>query len=219
MKEYTKSKLNRVKRGANRAVYDQEEINKIIDAGFLGYVSYTYDGVPISIPMAYGRIGNKIYLHGSNGNRMLKSLLSLETVSITITHLDALVLARSGFHHSVNYRSATIFGAPKKIEDDEQKEVALKCVLDYMIPNRWDSLREMSQKELDQTLVIEISIDTASAKIRNVGAIDEPEDEVLPIWAGIVPIVQKVEKPVSDEKLNADVEIPPHVIEYYENHK
>ncbi len=219
MKEYSKSKLNRVKRGANRAVYDQEEINKIIDAGFLGYVSYTYDGVPISIPMAYGRIGDKIYLHGSNGNRMLQSLLSLETVSITITHLDGLVLARSGFHHSVNYRSATIFGTPKKIEDDKQKEIALKCVLDYMIPGRWDSLREMNQKELNQTLVIEISIDTASAKVRNVGAIDEPEDETLPIWAGIVPIVQKAEAPISDEKLAQNITIPTHVTEYYEKHK
>ncbi|SEB43429.1 hypothetical protein SAMN04489761_0691 [Tenacibaculum sp. MAR_2009_124] len=219
MKEYSKSKLNRVKRGANRAVYDREEINKIIDAGFLGYVSYTYDGVPISIPMAYGRIDDKIYLHGSNGNRMLQSLLSLERISITITHLDALVLARSGFHHSVNYRSATIFGTPKKVKVDTEKVVALQCVLDYMIPNRWDNLREMNQKELDQTLVIEISIDTASAKVRNVGAIDEPEDETLPIWAGIVPIVQKAEKPISDEKLTADINIPSHVMEYYEKHK
>ncbi|QTD37365.1 pyridoxamine 5'-phosphate oxidase family protein [Polaribacter batillariae] len=114
MKEYKKSKLNSVKRGANRATYDIEKINTILDAGFIGYVSYNFQGKAIAIPMAYGRKGNKIILHGSNANRMLTSLLEAKEMSMTVMHLDALVLARSGFHHSVNYRSATLFGTCKK---------------------------------------------------------------------------------------------------------
>lgn len=216
MKEYHKTKLNRIKRGAKRASYSIEEINAIIDAGFLGYISYTFEGTSISIPMAYGRIDNKIYLHGSNGNRMLLSLLEQDTVSITITHLDALVLARSGFHHSVNYRSATIFGNANKIDTSKDKETALRCIMDYMIPNRWDSLRPMTKKELDQTLVIEITIETASAKIRNIGVIDEPEDESFPVWAGIIPIKQVALSPVPDEKLCEDISIPNHITTYIE---
>ena len=126
MKEYQKSKLNRVKRGANRATYDVEKINTILDAGFIGYVSYIFQGKAIAIPMAYGREENKIYLHGSQANRMLTSILEVKEISMTVMHLDALVLARSGFHHSVNYRSATIFGTAKKVEDVTEKDGSIK---------------------------------------------------------------------------------------------
>ena len=125
MAEYEKSKLNRVQRGANRASYDVEQIHRIEDAGFIGYVSYVYEGKAISLPMAYGRRDNRIILHGSNANRMLTSLLKAKEMSMTVMHLDALVMARSGFHHSVNYRSATLFGTPKKIE--EKKKKAIPC--------------------------------------------------------------------------------------------
>ena len=138
MKEYSKSKLNRVKRGQNRATYDVEKINTILDAGFLCYVGYIYNGKAISIPMAYGRNENKIYLHGSQANRMLNALLEAKEASLTVMHLDGLVLARSGLHHSVNYRSVTIFGSVKKITSDPEKEAALECVMDQMIENHWD---------------------------------------------------------------------------------
>lgn len=219
MKEYTKSKLNRIKRGQNRATYDVEIINSIIDAGFIGFVSYVYEGNAISLPMAYGRIDDKIYLHGSTANRMLLSLLEAEEMSMTIMHLDALVLARSGLHHSVNYRSATLFGTLKRVEDSVEKEAALTCVMDQMIPDRWDELRPMHKHELDRTIVVEMTIETASAKIRDVGVNDEPEDESLPIWAGLVPIKQVALSPISDEKLPDTIAIPNHVLQYYKTHQ
>ena len=216
MKEYSKSKLNRIKRGQKRASYDIGTINNIIDAGFIGYVSYIYEGRAITLPMAYGRCENKIYLHGSQGNRMLQSLLEVNEMSITVMHLDALVLARSGLHHSVNYRSATLFGSVKKVEDDIDKKDALKHFMDHMMPGRWDEIRPMHQKELDRTLVVEMIIETASAKIRDVGVEDEPEDHYLNIWAGLIPIKQLAQYPIADEGLPQKMEIPPHVLAYYQ---
>jgi len=219
MKEYQKSKLNRIKRGANRATYDVEKINNILDAGFIGYVSYIYDNKAITLPMAYGRNNNKIYLHGSQANRMLLALLEAKEVSMTVMHLDALVLARSGFHHSVNYRSATIFGTAKNIEDKEEKMAGLKCFMEHMMPGRWDGVREMNQEEFDRTLVVEMEIETASAKIRDVGVSDEPEDIGLPVWAGLMPIRQVAEYPVSDKYLPNGIEMPKHVLDYYDTNK
>ncbi|WP_435262755.1 pyridoxamine 5'-phosphate oxidase family protein [Tenacibaculum sp. nBUS_03] len=219
MKEYTKSKLNRVKRGANRAIYDIEKINTILDAGFLCYVGYIYDGKPITIPMAYCRKEDKIYIHGSTANRMLLTILDSQKTSITVMHLDGLVLARSGLHHSVNYRSVTLFGSLKKIKNDVDKTDILGCIVNQMIPNHWDSLRPMYQKELDRTLVIEMTIETASAKVRDTGVADEPEDYELPVWAGTVPIKQIVEYPIPDKGKPENMEIPKHIIDYYEANK
>ena len=173
----------------------------------------------MSLPMAYGRIGNKIYLHGSRKNKMLQALLEVEDISMTIVHLDGLVLARSGLHHSVNYRSATLFGKTKIIEDSHQKTEILEAVIHQMIPGRWDSLRTIKDNELTRTMVVEMTIETASAKIRDEDAKDEKADEALPIWAGIVPIKQVAAYPISDELLDDDIEIPKHVIDYYENQK
>ncbi|MDE1206689.1 pyridoxamine 5'-phosphate oxidase family protein [Tenacibaculum larymnensis] len=219
MKEYQKSKINRVKRGQNRAVYDIEKINTILDAGFIGFVSYVYEGKAISLPMAYGRKEDKIYLHSSQANRMLLSLLEAGEMSMTVMHLDALVLARSGLHHSVNYRSATLFGSVKKIENTKEKEAALYSFMEHMMKGRWDGIRPMKPEELDRTLVVEMTIETASAKVRDVGVNDEPEDENLPIWAGLVPLKQIALPPISDENLKEDIQIPNHVIEYYNMHK
>lgn len=219
MEEYSKSKLNTVKRGHNRATYEVEKINAILDAGFIGYVSYTYQNRAITIPMAYGRKDNKIYLHGSQGNRMLLTLLEAQSMSMTVMHLDALVLARSGLHHSVNYRSATIFGSIRKIEDAKEKDAALFCVMEHMMEGRWDGIRPMNKKELDRTLVVEMTIETASAKIRDVGVNDEPEDYELDIWAGLVPMKQVAGYPIPDQGLPEQMDIPKHVLDYYEKHK
>jgi nitroimidazol reductase NimA-like FMN-containing flavoprotein (pyridoxamine 5'-phosphate oxidase superfamily) len=219
MKEYNKTELNKVIRGSNRALYDVEKINEILDAGFVGFVNYIYDNQAISIPMAYGRNDDKIYLHGSLKNRMLLSILDSGNVSMIIMHLDALILARSAFHHSVNYRSATLFGKAKKVVDPIVKEAALKCIVDHMIAGRWEQLRPMNEKEFNGTLVIEMTIDTASAKIRDVGVMDEKSDEKLSVWAGVVPIKQIAEFPISDAILPKNTEIPKHVIQYYEDNK
>jgi nitroimidazol reductase NimA-like FMN-containing flavoprotein (pyridoxamine 5'-phosphate oxidase superfamily) len=219
MKAYSKSKLNSVKRGKIRATYDVEKINTILDAGFIGYVSYIYEGKAISLPMAYGRKDNKIYLHGSQANRMLLALLKAKEMSMTVMHLDALVLARSGLHHSVNYRSATLFGSVKNLEDPKEKDTALFCFMEHMMKGRWDGIRPMHQKELDRTIVVEMTIETASAKIRDVGVADEPEDYDLDVWAGLVPIKQVAEYPISDEGLPQKMDIPKHVLDYYQENK
>lgn len=219
MSTYNVSDLNKVKRGPNRAMYKIEEINKIIDSGFIAHVAYNYHGKAICVPMAYGRIENKIYLHGSLKNRMLLTLLEAKEATLTIMHLDGLVLARSGFHHSVNYRSATLFTSVRKIENSKTKETALKCVMDYMIPNRWDSLRTMNSKEFNSTLVLELEIQTASAKVRAEGVNDEKMDLSLPIWAGVIPIKQIAEAPINDTLLTEGVDIPQHITDYYKTHK
>ena len=219
MKEYPKSKLNRIKRGQNRATYNVKKINAILDGGFIGYVSYVYQGGAITLPMAYGRKDNKIYLHGSHANRMLLAILETSEISMTVMHLDALVLARSGLHHSVNYRSATLFGSVKKIENLEEKEIALFCFMEHMMKGRWDGIRPMHLEELNRTLVIEFTIETASAKVIDVGVLDEPEDYDLDIWAGLIPIKQISLPPISDEKLKDKIAIPQHIIDYYNQHK
>jgi nitroimidazol reductase NimA-like FMN-containing flavoprotein (pyridoxamine 5'-phosphate oxidase superfamily) len=219
MEAYQQSKLNRVKRGQNRATYDVDKINTILDAGFLCYVGYIYDGKPITIPMAYARKEDKIYIHGSTANRMLVSILESGETSITVMHLDGLVLARSGLHHSVNYRSVTLFGSLKKVEKDTDKTDILKWIVNQMVPNQWESIRPMHQKELERTLVVEFTIENASAKVRDVGVIDEPEDYDLDVWAGVVPIKQVAEFPISDEGKPKNMEIPKHVIDYYEANK
>ncbi|MCF6297606.1 MAG: pyridoxamine 5'-phosphate oxidase family protein [Flavobacteriaceae bacterium] len=219
MKEYLKTDLNTVKRGANRATYDVKQIYEILDAGFIGFIGYTFQNRVISLPMAYGRIGDKLYLHGSQKNKMLLALIEIKEISMTVMHLDGLVLARSGLHHSVNYRSATLFGKVNLINNVSKKVKILKSVINQMIPNRWDSLRTISDKEIERTLVLEMTIETASAKIREAGVKDEKSDLDLPIWAGIMPIKQIAEFPIGDELLAKNIEIPKHVMDYYTDNK
>jgi len=219
MKEYSKLKKNRVKRGRNRATYDVDSIHEILDAGFLAHVSHIYESKAICLPMAYGRKDDKIYLHGSNANRMLLALIETKEVSMTVTYLDGLVLARSGLHHSVNYRSVTLFGTVKIIETNTNKKNALVCIMEQMIKGRWNEIRPIHQKELDRTLVLEITIETASAKIRDIGIEDEPEDYNLNIWAGIIPISQVASYPIPDQGIPQKMELPEHVYDYYIQNK
>ncbi|WP_299672540.1 pyridoxamine 5'-phosphate oxidase family protein [uncultured Polaribacter sp.] len=219
MNAYQKSKLNSVKRGAIRATYDVEKIHTILDAGFIGYVGYVFQGKAITIPMAYGRKDNTIILHGSHANRMLTSLLEAKEMSMTVMHLDALVLARSGFHHSVNYRSATLFGRVRKVANKKEKNDLLFYFMEHMMKGRWDGIREMNTAEFDRTLVVEMTIETASAKIRDVGVADEPEDYELDVWAGLMPIKQVAEYPIADKGKPEQMEIPKHILDYYEQNK
>lgn len=219
MKTYQQTKINRIKRGSKRGTYDVATINSILDAGFIGYIGYIFEGKAITIPMAYGRKGDKIILHGSNANRMLTTLLKAGEMSMTVMHLDALVLARSGFHHSVNYRSATVFGSVKKIEEKEAKDEALFYFMEHMMKGRWDGIREMNHAEFDRTLTVEMTIETASAKIRDEGVNDEPEDYNLEVWAGLVPLKQIAEYPIADKGKPQEMEIPKHVLDYYHQNK
>lgn len=219
MSSYNVSDLNKVKRGPNRATYDKNTVHDILDAGFIGYLAYVFEGKAITIPMAFARIEEKVYIHGSLKNRMLLALLAAKEASMTVMHLDGLVLARSAFHHSVNYRSATIFGTVKRIEDKNEKEIILKEIVDQMVPGRWDTLRTMTDKERNATLVVEISITTASAKVRDEGVGDEKSDMRLPIWAGIVPIKQVSFDAMVDDLVPENVGTPEHITRYLDKNK
>ena len=214
MTSYAKEKRNKVVRGSKRATYDKEEINKILDAGFIGYVSYIYDDTAINIPMAYSRIDDKVYLHGSLKNRMLLAALAAKSMSMTVMHLDALVLARSGLHHSVNYRSVTLFGQLTRIDDPDRKVEILKSIINYMVPDRWDSLRPINEKEIKSTLVVEMNIESASAKIRDVGVQDEKEDYDTDVWAGLIPLSQVVGDPIRDSVMPDHIKTPEHILNY-----
>ncbi len=219
MEKYSISELNKVKRGPNRASYNVETINTILDDGFLCNVGYVWEGKAIVIPMAYGRYKDKIYLHGSLKNRMFLSLLQAGEACISVTHLDGLILARSAFHHSANYRSINIFGKVNRIDNTEEKIKALEYVINQMIPDHWDSIRQPNTKELNATLVIEIAIDTASAKIKAEGVVDDPKDFDSSFWAGVVPVKQVVLDPLPDAKLRENTKTPNSVLQYVKKHK
>ncbi|GAA4278836.1 pyridoxamine 5'-phosphate oxidase family protein [Aquimarina mytili] len=219
MTEYKVSALNKVVRGPKRASYDVDLINKILDDAFLCHVAYVWNDQAIVIPTAYARKDDKIYIHGSLKNRMMLSLLEAGKASVSVTHLDGLVLARSAFHHSANYRSVNVFGSVRKIEDSEEKMEALKCILNHMVPGHWDNVRHPNNKEFNATLVIEISMDTASAKVRAEGVNDELDDHDKPYWAGVIPIKQVVFDAVSDNDLPKGVKVPQAVLEYVEKNK
>lgn len=215
MKEYSKNELNKVMRGPKRANYDVSMINQILDDAFLCNVGYVWQGKAIVIPTAYGRQGDKVYIHGSLKNRMMLGLLEAGEACLSVTHLDGLVLARSAFHHSANYRSVNIFGKVTKIEDPKIKMEALACILNHMIPGHWNNVRHPNPKEFNATLVLEIKIDSASAKIRAEGVNDEPDDQQLPIWAGVIPIKQVALDAESDN----DRKVPKEVTQYIEKNR
>jgi len=219
MCEYSISEINKVVRGPKKATYNIDEINTILDDKFLCHIGYVWQGRAIVIPTAYGRMGDTIYIHGSLKNRMMKCILEAGEVSISVTHLDGLVLARSAFNHSANYRSVTIFGRVRIVEDPKEKMDALECMLNHIVPGHWDNVRQPNEKEFKATLVMAIKIDTASAKVREGEVVDDKQDYELPLWAGVVPIQEVAGDVVSDSKLEGDIDIPSTVLEYVKNNK
>ena len=146
MDKYNPSKLSKVKRGAKNASYDKKAVHSILDAHFMCHVPYVFDDTPITIPMAYTRVGETVYLHGAMGNRMINALANHKKISLTVTHLDGLVLARSAFHHSVNYRSAVVFGTPRVVTDNAEKELAFEYLIEQMAKGRWGEVRVTNKK-------------------------------------------------------------------------
>lgn len=211
MEEYQINNHNKVKRGANRASYDKAIVNEILKASFLCHVAYVWEGRPIIIPTAYGNEKDTIYIHGAIANRMMKGLVKEGKASLTVTHLDGLVLARSGFNHSANYRSVAVFGDVKVIEEQVTKLHALKVIMDQMLPGRWEECRQPNEKEMKATLVLEIKIEYASAKIRTGGPVDDEEDYALDLWAGHLPIEQRFLPAINDSLLKAGIPQPPSV--------
>lgn len=205
MSQFEKTSKNKVVRGANRGVYDEEEIYNILDDSFLCHISFVMNGEPFMIPTAYARDNNKLYIHGSVKSRFIKAAESGVPLCICVTHLDGLVLARSAFHHSVNYRSVIVYGNAIQVENDETKMHALKLITENFLTGRWNEVRQPNQKELDITSVLEVKIDSASAKVRTGDPVDDKEDYDLDIWAGELPIKQVYQAPIADEKLREGI--------------
>jgi nitroimidazol reductase NimA-like FMN-containing flavoprotein (pyridoxamine 5'-phosphate oxidase superfamily) len=175
-----------VKRHPERASYDTEAVHAVLDAAPMGHLGFVVDGQPFVIPMLYGRLDDAVYLHGSVASRLLRTLAGGVEVCLTVTLVDGLVLARSAFHHSMNYRSAVVFGRAVPV-DGEEKVRGLKAISDQLRPGRWEEVREPTDRELRQTSVLRLDVADASAKARTGGPIDEPEDLDLPVWAGVIP--------------------------------
>jgi uncharacterized protein len=214
MNEFEKSALNKVVRGPNRATYSKADVYKIVDSHFLCHLAYVYEDTPIVIPTGYGRKGDVLYVHGSSKNRMLNYLLENEKVSATITHMDGIVLAKSVFHHSFNYRSAVLFGKPRLISDEDEKMEALKIITDNIIEGRWEEARYPIAKEMKATMVMAIDIADASAKIRAEGANDDLIDTELDVWTGVLPLTVEVGQPEPNDDCNPELAVPKSVVNF-----
>lgn len=210
--EYPRSERTTVRRLPKRAAYDQETVHAILDEGLVAHVGFAVDGRPFVIPMNYGRYGETLYLHGSAASRLMKSLAGGIDVCVTVTLLDGLVLARSAFHHSMNYRSVVVFGTAHAIDGADEKTAALRVISEHIIPGRWDAVRGPSANELKITTVLALPISEASAKIRTGPPGDDEEDYALPVWAGVIPTRLTPGEPLADDR-NAAA-LPDHVRNY-----
>ena len=209
LKSTTRTKLTR---NPARADYDRDAVNKIIDATPLCHVSYIIDGRPYVTPTLQWREGDTIYWHGSSASRFLRQIVGKE-VCMAITHFDGFVLARSAFHHSINYRSVMLFGQAIKIKDAE-KNALLQSFVENLIPGRWENLRSMTDQEAKATTIFSMPIDEGSAKVRTGPPGDDEEDYSLPIWAGVLPVSQILHDPVPDPKNLDGLEVPAHIRDY-----
>jgi len=211
MSDFSKTNRNKVKRIPKRGHYDKKTIYEILDEAFIAHVGFSINGQPYVIPTAYGRAGDSIYIHGATTSRMLVNLKEGVPVCLTVTHLDALVLARSSFHHSMNYRSAVVFGKAREVEGEE-KTHGLRIITENILKGRWDEARKPNEKEMKATSVLKITIEEASAKIRTGAPGDEKEDYQLPVWAGIVPLNTSWGVPVPDPLLREGIPVPESVL-------
>jgi uncharacterized protein len=208
----TPTPRTRVVREPQRAVYDRDAVNQILDEGFLCHVGFAVDGQPYVIPTSYGRDGDTLYIHGSVASRMLRNLDRGVPVCVTVTLLDGLVLARSVFNHSMNYRSVVILGTATLVDDPAEKLAALQALSEHIIPQRWDDSRQPNEKELKATSVLRLPITEFSAKVRVGPAIDDEEDYSFPTWAGVIPLDTTVGNPIRDER--CEQELPEYLKNY-----
>jgi nitroimidazol reductase NimA-like FMN-containing flavoprotein (pyridoxamine 5'-phosphate oxidase superfamily) len=181
---------------ADRAAYDREAIEVILDEGLVAHVGIVDGDSPIVIPMNYGRQGDRLYLHGKPASRLLRAVAAGRPISVTVTLVDGLVLAKSVFSHSVNYRSVVVFGTGRLVRDDDAKLEALRVITEHIVPGRWADARQPSEAELRQTYVVEIPLGEASAKVRRGGPMDDPVDADLAVWTGVVPLSLEAAEPV-----------------------
>ena len=214
MNTSTQTDRTRVKRLPNRGAYDRDTIYAILDAGFICHVGYVMDGQPYVIPTGYARIRDDLYIHGSSASRMLRNLAQGVDVCVTVTLVDGLVLARSAFHHSINYRSVVVLGKATLVEDAEEKDKALEAFTEHIIPGRWPEIRWPSELELKATSVLKLPIEEASAKVRVGDPKDDEEDYAMDIWAGVLPLSITPSEPIPDSRLKEGTPVPEHVSGY-----
>ena len=203
-----------LKRLPQRGSFEREQINQILDEGIVCHVGFIVDGHPVVIPTGYGRVEQDLIIHGSQASRMLRALKQGIDVCVTVTLIDGLVLARSAFHHSMNYRSVVIFGRARLIEDEQEKIDALRALSEHIVPGRWDEVRGPSERELQQTTVLSLPLTEASAKIRTGPPLDDEEDYQLDVWAGTIPLGLASGQPINDPRLSTGLAVPAYALKY-----
>jgi nitroimidazol reductase NimA-like FMN-containing flavoprotein (pyridoxamine 5'-phosphate oxidase superfamily) len=206
-----KTKLKRLPKRGN---FERETIYQILDEGFVCHIGFTVDDQPFVIPTGYARVGDNLLIHGSSASRMMRAMAWEKQICVTITLVDGLVLARSAFHHSMNYRSVVIFGSAKLISDETEKMNALKAFTEHIIPNRWSEVRPPNASELKATTVLSLPLKEASAKIRTGCPVDDEKDYAMNVWAGVIPLKMAAGEPIDDAKLKAGIEVPASVSAY-----
>ena len=208
------SARTRLVREADRAVYDRDAAYRILDEGFICHVGFVVDGQPFVIPTGYGRVGDNLYIHGSAASRMLRRVDEGVAVCVTVTLLDGLVLARSIFNHSMNYRSVVILGTARAVNDPTEKLEALRLLSEHILPGRWVESRLPNEKELKATLVMRLPIEEFSAKVRQGPPLDDEEDYAFSTWAGVIPLEMVAGNPINDPRLNLGCAVPAYVEKY-----
>jgi uncharacterized protein len=206
---YQRTERTRVRRLPERALYDRATVHAILDEGFICHVGFVVDGQPYVIPTGYARVGETLYLHGSTGSRL--GLRADMDVCVTVTLLDGLVLARSAFHHSMNYRSVMAIGRTRPVRDPQEKEAVLRSLVEHIVPGRSDAIRGGHRRELAATAVLALDLDEVSAKVRTGPPKDDDPDYDLPIWAGVIPLALTAGDPEPDPRLDPSVPLPAHV--------
>ena len=214
MDEIPRTDRTTVRRLPARGSYDRALIHSILDEGLICHVGFIADGRPFVIPTIHVRVGDRLYMHGSPGSRMLKAMAGGVEVCVTVTLVNGLVLARSAFHHSMNYRSAVVFGTAQAVDDPEEKARVLEALSQHLVAGRWRDIRGPSPGELKSTSVLSLPIDEASAKVRTGPPVDDEEDYALPAWAGVVPLSLKAGEPVPCPRLAPGIELPPYASSY-----
>jgi len=207
----------RVVREPQRAVYDREAAYRILDEGFICHVGFLIEGQPFVIPTSYGRRDANLYIHGSAASRMLRNMKEGLPICVTVTLVDGLVLARSVFNHSMNYRSVVILGKATLVEDRDEKLAALRILSEHILPGRWDDARQPNDQELKATSVLRLPIEEFSAKVRTGPPIDDEDDYAFPTWAGVIPLEMRAGVPVDDPRLKAGRAVPEYVRNYSRN--
>ena len=212
--QFEQTPRNRVRRIPQRGRYDQATIYAIIDAALICHVAFAVDGQPFVIPTIHARMGDELILHGAKASRLLKHIQAGHPVSVAITLLDGLVMARSVFHSSMNYRSVVLFGHGRTLESSDEKLAALAALTEHLARGRWQDARQPTPQELEATTVVAIAFDSASAKVRMGPPSDEAEDYALPVWAGVLPLQLTALPPVADPQLAPDIKAPDYLVHY-----